>query len=555
VFEGTTRPAPSVGAIGHQTPRALQESIAVRGGVRLAGDVYLPLGDTRRWPTILIRTPYDKTGRYTYLPQVAERFAAAGFAVVVQDVRGKYRSEGALEPFVHEAQDGVDTADWIVAQPWSDGTIGTWGESYYGFTQWALASRRHPAHRAMVPRVTGPSFFDMRSSGGIPPVPLLGWLAETWTRRTTVERHAYDATVIPLCDMVNPALPGGSSLLRQFIDVAAEPSGLFNRVYPAGDPAHALSIPALHVGGWFDLLKAGQLDAFARSLESPAAEHQYLRMSTTDHEGYDWLAAGEVRGPDFADDDDALAGHADDLVQESIDFFRHYLGNHDGRWAAPRVRYSIAGGSTKDSTTWPPSGSSARTLYLAPGQLTESVPTPGELSWTHDPADPTPFLASSAWDPNRNGLPDERSWLDRNDVSTFAGAPIDSAEILTGRTTLHVDLRAATTRTHIVARLYDVDSEHVARLVVANAIDVPAEGDAFFRATVELGDIAYRLGEGHRLVLGLATSLAGMYPIHPGTDDDPWVAVERVPSTQQLRLGASRLVIHVEPDADWGRNA
>ena len=75
--------------------------------------------------------------------QFAAYFTARGYRMVVQDVRGKFRSEGETLLFVNEAYDGHDTLDWIIAQPWSDGRVGMFGDSYYGFTQWAAASTSH----------------------------------------------------------------------------------------------------------------------------------------------------------------------------------------------------------------------------------------------------------------------------------------------------------------------------------------------------------------------------------------------------------------------------
>ena len=79
---------------------------------------------------------------------------ARGYAFVPQDVRGRFRSEGDPLAFVNEVPDGYDTIDWIARQPWSNGDVGMWGDSYYGFTQWAAVASRHPALKAIVPRVT-----------------------------------------------------------------------------------------------------------------------------------------------------------------------------------------------------------------------------------------------------------------------------------------------------------------------------------------------------------------------------------------------------------------
>ena len=135
-------------------PRARQHMVPMRDGVHLATDVYLPEG-AGPFPAVLVRLPYDKNGRYCWMPVPRSAiFIARGYAFVPQDVRGKFRSEGEPIAFVNEVPDGYDTIEWIARQPWSNGDVGMWGDSYYGFTQWAAVACGHPALKAIVPRVT-----------------------------------------------------------------------------------------------------------------------------------------------------------------------------------------------------------------------------------------------------------------------------------------------------------------------------------------------------------------------------------------------------------------
>ncbi len=164
----------TVSAAAPVDERATSHQVSMHDGIRLATDVYLPqqlkLG---QMPTVLVRLPYDKSGRYTFMPALAARLVERGFAAVVQDVRGKFRSEGDPVPFVNEAADGARTLDWIASQAWSDGVVGMMGDSYYGFTQWAAVSTGHPALRAIVPRFTGSEFFEMFAPDKPPKDPFL----------------------------------------------------------------------------------------------------------------------------------------------------------------------------------------------------------------------------------------------------------------------------------------------------------------------------------------------------------------------------------------------
>ena len=115
-------------------PIATQHMVPMRDGVELATDVYLPEG-AGPFPAVLVRLPYDKNGRYCWMPFIARHFIGRGYAFLPQDVRGKFRSGGDPLAFVNEVPDGYDTIEWITSQPWSNGDVGMWGDSYYGFVQ------------------------------------------------------------------------------------------------------------------------------------------------------------------------------------------------------------------------------------------------------------------------------------------------------------------------------------------------------------------------------------------------------------------------------------
>src|SRR5271166_6896329 len=125
--------------------------VAMRDGVKLAADIYRPtqygqLADGK-FPVILMRTPYNKENS----AQGANSFVSHGYVVVLQDVRGRYKSEGHWRPHYDDPNDGFDTAQWIGSQPWCDGGIGTMGSSYGGATQHALAIGNAPYIKAMFP--------------------------------------------------------------------------------------------------------------------------------------------------------------------------------------------------------------------------------------------------------------------------------------------------------------------------------------------------------------------------------------------------------------------
>ena len=130
----------------------LDVPVAMRDGVVLRADVLRPGGDGR-FPTLVYRTPYGAHDGDRGLHDV-QRAVERGYAVVVQDVRGRYRSDGEFRPYEHEGRDGYDTIEWAARQPWSDGNVGTFGLSYPGAVQWLAAMESPPHLKAMVPAMT-----------------------------------------------------------------------------------------------------------------------------------------------------------------------------------------------------------------------------------------------------------------------------------------------------------------------------------------------------------------------------------------------------------------
>ena len=131
--------------------------VPMRDGTQLYADVYRPDGPGP-FPVLLQRTPYNKTLARAMLDPL--QAAEHGFAVVIQDTRGRYTSEGAFYAFRDDSRDGYDTVEWAAAQPWSSGKIGMFGGSYVGATQWQAAKARPPHLTALMPRVTASNYHE-----------------------------------------------------------------------------------------------------------------------------------------------------------------------------------------------------------------------------------------------------------------------------------------------------------------------------------------------------------------------------------------------------------
>jgi predicted acyl esterase len=520
--------------LGEVPADARQYAVRMPDGVRLATDVYLPKPDRPR-PTLLCRLPYDKCGSECFIPAVARWFAERGYAVVAQDVRGKARSDGSLAPFSAEVADGYNTLEWCSNQPWCSGWIGMFGDSYYGFTQWAAASSGHPSLQAIAPRV---SIADMAYALELHSAFRLEttayWCLETWVDDGLYDYEgALNWDIRPLCEIV-PEVLGG--LCPVGLDDYA-----LGRIPTSAKVPVTGRIPAIHLGGLFDFLLAGQLDTWRRARACTQAR-QALVLDATDH---GWTELREPGEPyrDPATSAIAMERFLERYLQPLGEFFDQVLRGQADR-AMPAVRWRLARGDGRwlNDRDWPPAGSEPIEWALAAGRsqpegtLCTRVPRRhAPAGWVHDPVDPVPSLVHPYFPLVE--APDERDLHRRADICSFSTDPLSADLDLVGPVELCATLTASCATAHLVATLYDVFADGGAYRILDAAMLARAPWPA--RVTLRLGDTAYRVRASHRLRLVLAGSSFPRYILHPGTAEHPWGAVATKPLDLQVALGGA----------------
>src|SRR5499427_9133787 len=149
-------------------------SVEMRDGVTLLADVWLPRAKGR-FPVLVYRTPYGKADAPKQW-STFDKAVARGYAVVIQDVRGRYASNGEFDPYCNEGRDGYDTIEWAAAERWSNGAVGTFGLSYPGAVEWLAAVENPPHLKAMVPAMTFSTPRNFFYSGGVFDVSWLDWI-------------------------------------------------------------------------------------------------------------------------------------------------------------------------------------------------------------------------------------------------------------------------------------------------------------------------------------------------------------------------------------------
>ncbi|KAA1380893.1 CocE/NonD family hydrolase [Aeromicrobium fastidiosum] len=531
----------------------------MRDGVRLATDVYLPEG----WdagPTVLVRLPYDKSSRYVFFTTVAPMFNARGYAVAVQDVRGKFRSEGETVAFLNETRDGYDTIDWIVRQGWSDGTVAMFGDSYYGFTQWAAVASQHPALRAIVPRVTGANLGDLAGHAGsrdgrsrrLPTMWEPLYLAHNWVDNDRYD-FALDLDRRPVSAIFDDAF-AAIGARSSFLDTIAPPAtGL--RVFPGPHPFDTRPLPVLHVAGWFDNLKDQSMGDYVELSGRPAwAPLQYLWVDSTDHEGYRLPDAPVAPEDDHGVDEDALARHLAKYVTPAADFFDVFVREVRPVSSLARVQWHLGHGDDplelRSSGVWPPAGTVAKELFIADagratsgadgGRLEPEPLADSAVTWVHDPDDLVP---ASVLNPFATlfEYPDESAVNARPDVLTFTADAVNGPLDLVGPVEVTLTVGSTAPTTDLVVKVLDVDPDGAAHVVAWGDGQVDTDGGDV-EATIDLGHVAYRLTAGHALRLQVASSEYPVFQPNPGTGEPAWSATETRASTQTLRCSTRSVV-------------
>ena len=530
------------------SPLAVECMIRMRDGVRLATDVYIPgkesFETSEPRDVILVRLPYDKSGDYCFMPLVAEYFMNHNYTVVVQDVRGKFRSEGETLLFVNEQNDGYDTIEWIVNQPWSNGKVAMWGLSYFGYTQWAAVASQHPALKAISPRVTGTQL-------GEPEFQFPGQKTRRVEWEVTLQYplsffHSNDNYYWEFDYDKRPF----SAQVEQVLEQIGSRSISYDQWYPhavhlrrfdqTGSPFNCNAIPTLHTIGWWDNCAWLSWDDVYRIQENPAWNmNHFLRIESMDHEDYYLDEPAELKVEDRTDAQ--LRAKLPRFLDPSLEFYDVFLRGN-GSWTdIPRVSWNLAHTEgMRESLSWPPSGVLERTFHAhGDGSLSASQAQESQtVTWVHDPFELVPSSVGNAFAFLQES-PDESSISAREDVLVFTTEIQQSDLDLVGRVTAELTIGSTGPVMDVFVHLFDVSPDGSAFRVARGNLQVMEPG-AGTTVNVDLSQVGYRLQKGHRLQVTVASSNFPEYLPQPGTGEDPWGAVDRIPNTQSLVLGGTK---------------
>ncbi|WP_330440101.1 CocE/NonD family hydrolase [Streptomyces griseoaurantiacus] len=568
----------------------------LRDGTRLRTVLLLPHG-TGPWPALLTRHPYDAAREEHEGMLDVRRLVAAGYLLALQDVRGRFGSEGVFDPGTQEVADGADAVAWLAALPECEGTVGMWGASYASDTQFAALLGGAPALRALAPAMTPAlSALDgFRFRGGVPEIgSTLAWthyaIAPDLLDRIgsaperEAERRRWEATERALASGAAfraGALTGGreaEAIVGWGLDRLREPLGSpRHREGKVVDRTDTVDVPVLLIGGWFDVFLGPTLELHRRLLrraEETGGPVPRLLVGPWTHDDYSGRAAGADFGPGASADglghdlDDGL-GDEGDLTALHLRWFDTTL--RGGAADPPPVRVFLMGANRwMDLAEFPPREARTLELYLDPrGTLTTGPPDGGERRLTSDPADPVPTRGGAVllFAPFGAGPADQSAIEARPDVLSWRTAPLTGELTVMGAVRAVVHLSTTGTDADVVVRLCDEHPDGSSLLVTdgvrrgsARSVDPvtgqgargPLEPGRAEEFLVDLWSTAHTFLPGHRVRVDLAPSSSPRWDVGANAYAPDGTAAEPVAARHTVHQGAarpSRLLLQVVPVA------
>ena len=470
-------------------------AVAMRDGVTLYADIYRPDGEGL-YPTILQRTPYDKTNSLTNTMLDPIRAAKAGFAVVIQDTRGRHASEGEFYAFRDDIDDGYDTVEWAAAQPWSNGKVGMYGASYVGATQWLAATSRPPHLVTIVPTVTASNYHDgwtyqggafelgFNMSWTLLQLTLANFKNVSTVQNIPEERranliHDVDNMTEGFSYLPTKDFPGlDSGLAKYYYDWLAHPD--FDEYWKrlSIEEHHSeINVPALHFGGWYDIFLGGTIRNYLGMKKSGANEtarnRQRLIIGPWVHGARGTTMAGQHYFGIMAD------AAAIDVDGVHLRWFDHWLNDaNNGSVDDAPVRIFVMGDDAwRDEQEWPLARAVETKYYLHSSGKANSKHGDGSLStvspqseapdvYLYNPDNPVPTTGGAlCCNPYfaANGAYDQNAVEERQDVLVYSTPPLEKDTEVTGPVTVTLWASTSTTDTDFTAKLVDVCEAGCAR--------------------------------------------------------------------------------------------
>jgi uncharacterized protein len=573
-FASTLLPAHC--AIGQAAPAAAEPVVQImaehgvkmktRDGVTLRADVYWPAAEGK-YPTLLQRTPYNKDNTAEF----ARKAAAQGYLVVVQDVRGRYSSEGEWYTFKHESDDGYDSVEWAAQLPHSNGKVGMFGGSYVGATQ-MLAAIAHPPHLAGIcPVVTASNYHENWAyQGGA----FEQWFNESWTSglaQDTLDRVIRDntnarvgATVLPLDQypVFNIPPPQNAAALTgrlapYFLDWLAHPGyDDYWKQWSIEENYEKIQVPALTIAAWYDIFQGGSLRNYmgmkAHGGTEAARNGQHLLVTIGGHSGSGRKIGDVDFGPAAARFDE------NDVTLEWYDYL--FKGKQNEFASAKPVKIFVMGlNEWRNEESWPLERAKSTSYFLLSQGNANSASGDGVLStaaahsesadtYAYDPANPAPTVGGPLCCDSTHLAPgprDQKEVEARPDVLVYSTPPLEESLEVTGPVTLDLFAKSSAVDTDFTAKLVDVGPDGFARNLTEGILRTryresttgapqPITPGQVYEYKIDLWSTSNVFLKGHRIRLEVSSSNFPRFDRNLNTGKDDATDAEMVKATNTV---------------------
>ncbi len=550
--------------------------IPMRDGIQLAADIYRPSA-AGKYPVLLQRTPYNKElWPITAMTLDPIRAAAAGYAVVIQDVRGRWASEGdVFFPYRDELDDGYDSIEWSSTQDYASGQVGCYGLSYMGGTSWLAAASGHGALGAISP-TTAPNDFwrnHFWRGGALNIGTLAMWAMRAIGPAALIRAKPDLAEMVPLLvkliDDVDafgevlqtlplsefePTRPGDDAFLPFFYEFLKHPvpdewtaSMLFANRH------EQVKVPSLTIAGWHDLLLASDLEHFDGMRNNGGSEsarsNSKLIVGPWAHASF-LHVVGDV---DFGFRSNGMfLDLKEDLTKLQLRWFDRWLKDeHNGIDEEAPVKLFIQGSNRwRDEQAWPLTRAIDTPWFLnEENGLSPQTPNPNSLpkSYVYDPNDPCPTCGGGTLLPPQYapGPRDQAPILGRRDVLCHTSEPLDRDLEVTGQVSAILFAATSGRDTDWIVKLCDVHPDGTTYSVCDGVLRASmrdghtrqlVEPQAIIRYEVSLWSTAMLFKAGHRIRVLITSSDFPRYDRNPNTGELAHTATRLEPALQKIYL-------------------
>jgi uncharacterized protein len=536
----------------------------MRDGVVLRADIYRPKAEGK-YPVLLQRTPYNKSGGVSF----GVRAASRGFVAIIQDVRGRYSSEGEWYTFKNESNDGYDTVEWAAALPYSDGKVGMFGGSYVGATQ-MLAAIAHPPHLAGIcPVVTASNYHDgWTYQGGA----FEQWFNESWT--SGLAQDTFDRTVshntnallgmgklplisYPLFNFPDPSLSLSSTnaLAPYFIDWLAHPSyDDYWKRWSIEEHYADINVPALTIAAWYDIFQGGSLQNYSGTRAhggDGARAGQRLLVVIGGHAG---------GGQKIGEVDFGPAAAQFDEDETTLSWYEFLLKGAQNRFAKEKpVKIFVMGRNEwREEDDWPLARARSRKYFLHSDGHANSLRGSGSVSaapplkespdrYVYDPANPVPTVGGPLCCDGGHLAPgprDQRQVEAREDVLIYSTPVFAEDTEITGPITLELFAKSTAVDTDFTAKLVDVAPDGFAQNLTEGIIrarhrdsqETPAlmNPGQIYKFTIDLWSTSNVFLKGHVLRLEVSSSNFPRFDRNLNTGETQSTGEKFVPATNAI---------------------